>query len=218
MLFSKDKLGKTRSPLTLFSGRISTGIPGITPTDGKEIWCDVVPEIDCTVAVIVAVPSVSIVAKPELFTVATLVADELHVAILVTSLVLPSENAAVAANCCVLPAMMDVLLGPRAIDCMVGGGGGGGVVPVDEPLPHKQSLRLGGLGLGALHRPSKKPPIAAHSDNRHHSKLEFRAPPKHFPYPYPLRPFSSVLVCRSKTDFGLVLPSVCEATRGFGKF
>jgi hypothetical protein len=51
---------------------------------------EVEPVIDCKVAVIVAVPSVRVMARPVALTVATVAFEELHVAELVRFFVLPS--------------------------------------------------------------------------------------------------------------------------------
>ena len=57
----------------------------------------IVPEV----AVMVALPCVRLVDSPLLLTVATEVADEVHVAVLVNVCVVPLLYVPVAANCCV---------------------------------------------------------------------------------------------------------------------
>jgi hypothetical protein len=54
-------------------------------------------------AVIVADPDAEAVATPLALMLATLVSDDPHCTELVTSLLLPSENCALAVNCCVAP-------------------------------------------------------------------------------------------------------------------
>ena len=66
----------------------------------------VFPEILPEVAVMVAVPAATAVARPLLFTVATDVLDELQVTCVVISWVVPSEYVPEAANCLVFPAGM----------------------------------------------------------------------------------------------------------------
>ena len=65
------------------------------------------------------------------------VADELHVAEVVRSLVLPSLNVLVAVNCCVAWTTIEGFDGVTAMDVGVGGTGFVGVEP-DEPPPHPQ--------------------------------------------------------------------------------
>ncbi len=55
-----------------------------------------------TFAVMVVVPTATAVASPEELIVAVEVDDEVHVASLLTSLVVPSPSVPVAVNCCVL--------------------------------------------------------------------------------------------------------------------
>ena len=72
----------------------------------------IVPEV----AVIVAVPCATLVAKPLLLTVATEVADDVHVAVLVNVCVVPLLYVPVAANCWVKPAATDGEAGVTEID------------------------------------------------------------------------------------------------------
>lgn len=71
-------------------------------------------------AVIFAVPSVSVAANPEPLIIATPVADEFHVAVLVRLAVLESVYVPVAVNCCVSPLATEALAGAMAIDTSVG--------------------------------------------------------------------------------------------------
>ncbi len=81
-----------------------------------------VPEV----AVIVAVPVATLVANPALLTVATDVADELQLAVVVKFWVEPSLYVPVAVNCCLLPAATELVAGVTAIDLSTG------AVPVPE--------------------------------------------------------------------------------------
>jgi len=118
-------------------------LPGLTVTDCKVggaavTLSDAVPLSDWKVAVMVAVPAFSVVARPDAFTVATVASDELHADELVTSFEVPSLNLADAESCCVTPATTDGLLGLTLTDCTVGGGG----VLVEElvPPPHPTNM------------------------------------------------------------------------------
>jgi hypothetical protein len=69
------------------------------PAEPPEVTVRVVlPEILPEAAVIVAVPAVTAVARPLLFTVATEVLDELQVTCVVISWLVPSEYVPEAAN------------------------------------------------------------------------------------------------------------------------
>lgn len=65
------------------------------------------PLTPLSVAVIVVVPVATAVARPVLLIVATLGAEELHVAEEETSLLVPSPNEPIAVNCWVLVSCMD---------------------------------------------------------------------------------------------------------------
>ena len=69
----------------------------------------------------VVVPVPTALAKPVALIVATVVADELHVAVLLRFCVLPSVYVPVAVNCCVLPLATDGFAGVTAIDTSVAG-------------------------------------------------------------------------------------------------
>lgn len=58
-------------------------------------------------ALMVATPTATPVANPELLMVAIPVSDEVHIAVEVRSLLLPSENKLLAVNCCVLPTVVE---------------------------------------------------------------------------------------------------------------
>jgi hypothetical protein len=83
--------------------------------------------------VIVTTPMATPLAIPVLLTEATLVSEELHCAEAVMSLLLPSENFPVAANCCVAPAAIDVEPGDTCK--AVSEGVAGGLLEPDCPPP-----------------------------------------------------------------------------------
>jgi len=86
-----------------------TGVLGLTGvTDMEDRVAEVtvrgvLPEINPEVAVMVAVPAATAVAKPVLLTVAADGLEELQVTCLVMSKLVPSEYAPEAANCWVAP-------------------------------------------------------------------------------------------------------------------
>jgi hypothetical protein len=82
------------------------------------------PPIVPTLAVIVLVPCATPVANPLLLTVATGVAEEIHLAVLVRFCVVPLLYVPVAVNCWVVPAAMEELAGVTAIETSRG------VIPV----------------------------------------------------------------------------------------
>src|ERR1700731_995204 len=65
-------------------------------------------------------PRPTAVASPAVLIVATLAAEELHVAVLVRFCVLASVYVPVAVNCCALPLAIDGFAGVTAIDTNVG--------------------------------------------------------------------------------------------------
>jgi hypothetical protein len=69
------------------------------------------------------------VARPAALIVATVTAEELHVAVVVRFCVVPSLKVPVAANCCVLPFGTDGFAGVTATDTSVA------AVPVSVVLP-----------------------------------------------------------------------------------
>ncbi len=73
------------------------------------------PEIEPEDAVMVVVPRLCELATPA-NTVATAGAEELHAAVAVRILVLPSEYVPVAVNCCVVPSGIEALDGATAMD------------------------------------------------------------------------------------------------------
>ena len=78
------------------------GLAGVTVTEDRIAGVTVrvvFPEIFPEVAVMVAEPAATAVARPLLLTVATDVLDELQVTCVVISWVVPSEYAPEAANC-----------------------------------------------------------------------------------------------------------------------
>ncbi len=76
----------------------------------------VLPETVPEVAVIVVVPAVTAVARPLLSITATIVLDELQLACVVISCVVPSENLAVAVNCWVVATEMTRLAGVKDME------------------------------------------------------------------------------------------------------
>ncbi len=95
------------------------GLAGVTVMEvrGEEITVTVVlPRILPEVAVMVAVPPATAVARPVLVTVATDKLDELQVTEEVITLVVPSENVPVAVNCWVPPRDMVGLAGVTATE------------------------------------------------------------------------------------------------------
>lgn len=102
-------------------------------------------------ALMVTTPTAAPLASPELLTVAIVVSDELHCAVEVRSLLLPSENEPLAVNCCVLPTAVETEPGATCRPCIVGGVGVGtgvgvGVGPtlravvVEPPPPPPQAI------------------------------------------------------------------------------
>jgi hypothetical protein len=81
----------------------------------------VLPGIPPEVAVMFIVPAATAVARPLLLTVATEVLDELQVACVVISWLVPSENVPEAANCWVLPTAMLGLAGVTEMEDRVAG-------------------------------------------------------------------------------------------------
>jgi len=80
---------------------VRTAVPGVA-----------VPEL----ADMVAAPALTPVARPVWSTVAKFVAFELHVTLLVMSVVLPSEKMPLAVKACVWPVAMDAVAGVTTID------------------------------------------------------------------------------------------------------
>jgi len=99
------------------------GLAGVTAIDANvgPVTVSVVPPLmGPDVAVIVDEPTPTPVAKPPVEIVATPVADELHVTLLVMTAVLLSEYVPVAVYCCVVPLAIEVFEGATAIDFNVG--------------------------------------------------------------------------------------------------
>jgi hypothetical protein len=81
---------------------------------------DADPLIAPDAAVIVALPSPTLVARPELLTLATVAADEIQLAEFVKVCVLPSLKVPVAVNCCVVSSGMLAVGGPTAMETRTG--------------------------------------------------------------------------------------------------
>src|SRR5438046_231021 len=99
-----------------------------------------VPEPDTapTDAVMVELPTVTPVAKPELLMVAMLPDDEVQIARLLTSCVELSVNVAVAVNCWVAPAGIVALAGVTAMELITAG-----LTLLDaEPVNDRESTQL----------------------------------------------------------------------------
>jgi hypothetical protein len=91
------------------------------------------PLIDPEVALIVVDPVATVLAKPALLMVATAVAEDVHVAVLVRFCWLPSVNVPVAVNCCVNPLATDGFAGVTAIVCKTAGVTVSAVEPLIDP-------------------------------------------------------------------------------------
>ena len=100
------------------------GLAGVTEMEDRVAGVTVkvvFPEIVPEVAVMLAEPVATAVARPLLLTVATEVLDELQVACVVMSWLVPSENVPEAANCWVLPTAMLGLAGVTEMEDRVAG-------------------------------------------------------------------------------------------------
>jgi hypothetical protein len=94
-------------------------------------------------AEIVVVPPLTLVARPPPLMVATPVADEFQVTVLVMLLVEPSLKVPVAVNCWVLVSVVaEGAAGVTAIDASVGGGSGCSPPPPPQPTSDSTS-RIG---------------------------------------------------------------------------
>jgi len=83
------------------------------------VTCRVVePDTEAVEAMIVEFPVVKAVARPELLTVATLPAEDVHIALFVMSCMVPSLKVPVAVNCCTDPTGSEGLAGVTAIEAM----------------------------------------------------------------------------------------------------
>lgn len=95
------------------------GVTAIDVTVAAVIVTVSVPLTPPLAAMIVAVPALTPVTRPEALTVATAVFDEDHITCEPTSLVALSEKVPVAFNCWVVPAAKDGFVGVTAIDSSV---------------------------------------------------------------------------------------------------
>lgn len=115
--------------------RRAAGAAGLTVMDCTAATVSVAkPEIPPTAAVIVLLPATPAVANPRLLTVATVVLEEVQVAELVRSMLLPSELCPVAVNCVVVVGAMVVEAGLTLMDARVTGCD-------EEPPPHPESSK-----------------------------------------------------------------------------
>ena len=98
------------------------GFTGVTAIDTSvaAVTVSVVDPLTLPlVALIVVVPAFSALAKPVALTVAVVVLEDAHVAVVVRFCVVPSLYVPVAVNCCVPPAATDGFTGVTAIDTSV---------------------------------------------------------------------------------------------------
>ena len=98
---------------------MTEGLAGVTAIDTNTaaVTFNVVdPTMLPLVALIVEVPTFSVVARPPALIVATVVVPEAHTTLPVRFCVVLSLNVPVAVNCCVFPAATDGLAGVTAID------------------------------------------------------------------------------------------------------
>jgi hypothetical protein len=98
-----------------FAGVTAIEIGAVAVTVSK-----VAPLTPPTAAVIVVGPGVRVVAAPVALIVATVVADELHVAVAVKSAVVPSLYVPLAVNCCGVPFTTEGFAGVTARDVSTG--------------------------------------------------------------------------------------------------
>src|SRR6202163_3847378 len=101
---------------------VTEGFAGVTAIDTSVAAVTVsvvLPVMLLEAAWIVVEPVVTAVAKPAAFIVATVTAEELHVAVLLRFCVVPSLNVPVAANCCVPPFETEGFAGVTAMDTSV---------------------------------------------------------------------------------------------------
>ena len=109
------------------------GVTAIETSADAVTVSRVVPLTLPTAALIVVGPGVRVVAPPAPLIVATVVADELHVAVAVKSAVVPSLFVPVAANCCSVPFATEGFAGVTAIEISVGAVTVSSVVPLTLP-------------------------------------------------------------------------------------
>ena len=95
------------------------GFAGVTASEtrvGSATISALVPLRDPNVAVIIAVPCILLIASPAVETIATLALEELQVADVVRSLLLPSLYLPIAVNCLAWPAASVELSGETWMD------------------------------------------------------------------------------------------------------
>ena len=112
------------------------GFAGVTAIETSDGAVTVSVAVPCTVpeaAVIVVGPGVRVVAPPVALIVATLVAEELHVAVAVKSAVVKSPYVPVAVNCCGVPFTTEGFAGATAIETSAGPVTVSRVVPLTLP-------------------------------------------------------------------------------------
>jgi hypothetical protein len=116
------------------------GVPGVTTIDTSAAAVTVTvvdPMIEPDVAVMLAVPSPTLVASPVVAPVVLIVAvmgvSEVHCTVAVMSCVLPSVYVPVAVNCCVVPSGSVGIAGVTAIETRTAGVMLRAVEPLIEP-------------------------------------------------------------------------------------
>ena len=110
------------------------GVTAIETNVGAVTVSRVVPLTLPTAALIVVGPGVRVVAPPAPLIVATLVAEELHIAVAVKSAVVLSPYVPVAVNCCGVPFVTEGFAGVTAIEISVGPLTVSSVVPLTLPM------------------------------------------------------------------------------------
>jgi len=101
----------------------TAGFAGVTAIEAKvgAVTVSVVESFtEPKLARIVVAPGATVVASPELLTVATVTAEEFQLTVLVRSCVLPSAYVPVAVNCCGIPLATVGFRGVTAIDVSMG--------------------------------------------------------------------------------------------------
>jgi hypothetical protein len=155
------KLGTegSRSSLVTYANRATADVTAFT------MISDVDPLIPPDEAMMEGRPGAAALASPELLIDAEVASEEVHVTVEVMSAMLPSLKAPAAANCCVAPAAMVVLVGVTAMDFNVAvgvTGGGEDSDPQEYKVPaamlHNNSTNLRSVPPGRLYRGvSRKP-------------------------------------------------------------
>jgi hypothetical protein len=148
------KLGAegSRSSLVTYANRATPDVAALTMISGAD------PVTPPDEAVMEGLPGAAAFASPEVLIDAEVASEELHVTVEVMSAMLPSLKVPAAANCCVAPAAMVMLVGVTAMDFNVAVGVTGGCEdcdPQEYKVPaamlHNKSTNLPVFSLGALY-------------------------------------------------------------------